>query len=264
MYQKEGVNMKRRNRSLWAAILVFCLCAASIMPAYGASSVISSVKITVSSKLEPGETLPEIGIGTSAEDGEINVSCSGSKYSIYKAEWVTSTSRTMEPGDTPEMKVWLDAEGDYYFNGSYKSSNVSISKGTFVSAKRENSDTLVVRLKVKGIEGSFNPPDEAYWKSNTKGTARWTAPDDGGTGKYEVVLRRGSSSVHTVETTGTSYNFYPYMTREGSYSFRVRTIAKTSSEEQYGKKSDWMESDEIYIAKEDVSDGTGQTSVNGL
>ncbi len=256
--------MKRRNRSLWAAILVFCLCAASFMPAYGASSVISSVKITVSSKLEPGETLPEIGIGTSAEDGEINVSCSGSKYSIYKAEWVTSTSRTMEPGDTPEMKVWLDAEGDYYFNGSYKSSNVSISKGTFVSAKRENSDTLVVRLKVKGIEGSFNPPDEAYWKSNTKGTARWTAPDDGGTGKYEVVLRRGSSSVHTVETTGTSYNFYPYMTREGSYSFRVRTIAKTSSEEQYGKKSDWMESDEIYIAKEDVSDGTGQTSVNGL
>ena len=49
------------------------------------------------------------------------------------------------------------------------------------------------------------------------------------------------------------------MTREGTYHFRIRTIPKTNKEEQYGKKSDWIESDEIYIAKEDVSDGSGQT-----
>mgnify|MGYP007025268172 CR=1 FL=1 len=63
----------------------------------------------------------------------------------------------MAPGDTPEMKVWLYAEGDYYFKGSYKSSNVSIGRGTFVSAKREDDDTLVVRLRVRGIEGGFRP-----------------------------------------------------------------------------------------------------------
>ena len=49
------------------------------------------------------------------------------------------------------------------------------------------------------------------------------------------------------------------MTTEGTYSFRVRTIAKSSKDESYGKSSDWVESDELYIAKEDVSDGSGRT-----
>ena len=248
------------RRWLWASVLAVMLAAAGTMTAVAAEHVISGVTIRVSSKLEPGDTLPDIGYDSgNAEEGNVSVSCSTDKYTIDRAEWVTSTSKEMKVGDQPEMKVWLTAGDDYYFKGSYRSSNVSVKSGSFVSAKREDEDTLLVRVRVNAIKGDFPAPEDAYWKDNAKGTARWERPDSGDTGKYEVVLRRGNGKVHTVETTATSYNFYPYMTAEGTYSFRVRTIAKTSKDESYGKKSDWVESDELYIAKEDVSDGSGRT-----
>lgn len=255
--------MRRSRNVLWTVILALGVSAMGIMTSMAADGVISGVTVRINSELEPGETLPGIGIvngsaGTSVSDGDICVSVSSDKYHISEAEWVTSTSKDMKAGDTPEMKIWLTADGDYYFKGSYRSSNVNVKSGDFVSAKREDEDTLVVRAKVNAIKGDFNAPENAYWKDNAKGTARWEKPDSGGTGKYEVVLRRGSSKVHTVETTSTSYNFYPYMTQAGTYTFRVRTIAKTSKESSYGKNSDWTESDEIYIAKEDVSDGSGR------
>ncbi|MCI9185527.1 MAG: N-acetylmuramoyl-L-alanine amidase family protein [Lachnospiraceae bacterium] len=255
--------MGKRNW-LWATGLAVVLALAPGMTAAAAEHVVSGVAIRVSSKLEPGSSLPDISLesGTVGE-GDIGVSCSTDKYTIEKAEWVTSTSRTIAVGDRPEMKVWLRAGSDYYFKGSYRSSNVTVKSGDFVSAKREDEDTLVVRLKVSAVKGDFAAPEEAYWKNNAKGTAQWKKPEEGGTGKYEVVLRRGSSKVHTVETTSTSYNFYPYMTMEGTYSFRVRSIAKTSKDEDYGKNSEWLDSDEIYIAKEDVSDGSGRSDVAG-
>ena len=55
---------------------------------------------------------------------------------------------------------------------------------------------------------------------------------------------------------GTSFNFYPWMTKAGTYSFKVRAVPKTGDD--YASKSSWTESDEIYIAQEDVSDGSGQ------
>ena len=253
--------MKKR-KWIWTTALAAILMSVSIMTAAAADRVITSVTIRVNSKLEPGSTLPDIGLDSgSVESGEISVSSSTNRYTVDRAEWVTSTSWTIEVGDRPEMKVWLRAGSEDYFKGTYRSSNVSVKSGDFVSAKREDSDTLMVRIRVQAVKGNFAPPEDAYWKDNARGMARWEKPEDGDSGKYEVVLRRGSAKVHTVETTGTSYNFYPYMTTAGTYSFRVRTIAKTSADENYGKSSDWIESDELYIAKEDVSDGSGRTDV---
>lgn len=63
---------------------------------------------------------------------------------------------------------------------------------------------------------------------------------------------------------GTSYNFYPYMTKEGDYTFKVRTVPHTDEQKRYGKKSEWTESDSKYIDEDDVSDGSGQdNSSNG-
>lgn len=61
---------------------------------------------------------------------------------------------------------------------------------------------------------------------------------------------------------GTSYNFYPYMTKEGDYTFKVRTVPH--SDGSYGKKSDWTESDDLYIDEDHVSDGTGQSRDDGV
>lgn len=256
--------MIKKTRWIWAILLAFSMTAAGPGMAFAADKTVSSVSIRVYSKLEPGETLPSIstansGESTTVSDGDICVSVSSSQYHIADAEWVTSSTRTMDVGDKPEMKVRLEADGDYQFKGTYRSSNVKVKGGDYVGVSKDGTEALIVKLKVDPIEGDFGAPEDVYWKDNAKGTARWSKPEEGGTGKYEVVLRRGSTKVHTVETTSTTYNFYPYMTQAGTYTFRVRTIAKTSSDSSYGKNSEWVESDEIYIAKEDVSDGSGRT-----
>ena len=62
--------------------------------------------------------------------------------------------------------------------------------------------------------------------------------------------------------SGNSYNFYPYMTKEGDYTFKVRTVPHTDDEKRYGDKSGWVESGDLYIDEDDVSDGTGQDTRN--
>lgn len=258
-----------RKKQMWARTLVLALGISSMaaITAFAEDRVVSSVSIRVNSELEPGDTLPSIGIANHGQnsdvsDGELTLSVSSEKYAIENAEWVSSTDREIKVGDRPEMKVWLTAQDtsnvNYYFKGTYRSSNVDIKYGEYVSAKRESEDTLLIRLKINPVKGEFPAPEDAWWKDHARGTACWDAPDGGGTGKYEVVLRKGSGTVHTVETTSKSYNFYPYMTSKGTYTFRVRTIAKTNREEDYGKKSEWTYSEEIYLAEEDVSDGFGQ------
>lgn len=257
--------MSRRKNYIWGLFLTVIFSMTMVLSAF--AGVISSVSIRVDSGIEPGDTLPGISIRTdgdaSADNGGIEISISSDRYRITDAAWVTSENRKMEVGDKPEMKVWLEPTDmdDYYFKGSYRSSNVSVKGGTFSSASI-SGDQLVVRLKVNPIKGAFEAPYEAYWKNNSKGTARWEKPDNDSTGTYEVVLKKGSSTIHRAETRSTSYNFYPYMTSAGTYSFRVRTIPRTDAEEKYGTKSEWVESDELYIAKEDVSNGNGQNNSN--
>ena len=62
------------------------------------------------------------------------------------------------------------------------------------------------------------------------------------------------------QTSATTYNFYPYMTKTGSYSFKIRTVPGTDFQKKHGKKSDWLESGELEITDRYVSDGKGQQS----
>ncbi len=67
------------------------------------------------------------------------------------------------------------------------------------------------------------------------------------------------------QVKATTYNFYPYMTEEGTYSFKIRSVPFKADELKNGKKSGWVESDELVIRDRDVSDGTGKESdtING-
>lgn len=255
----------KRLLSLCLAACLFFLTGVSTVYA---KSVITSVSLKVKANIEGGENLRDYSIDTSDDlsSGETgcSVTTSGSAYSISNAEWVSSSSISV--GDTPRIRVYLAANdsSSRYFKGSYSSSNVKINGGSYVSAKKNSDDELVVTLKVNAVKGNYEAPEEAYWADNTLGRARWSAVDDA-SGAYDIYLYRGSSNVHKVEKyKGTSYNFYPYMTKKGTYSFKVRTVPYTTSEESGAKRSEWTESDEIYISEEDVSDGSGQnTSTSG-
>lgn len=251
----------RRFQKVISCVLLTSLLTTLFAGAASASSTISSVSITVEVEFEVGDRLPDIE--TSNSSGGTRVYSSNNKYSVSDAEWVTSESKDMTIGEEPKMKVYLQPESDYYFKGSYQSSNVSIKNGTFVSAKK-SGDELVVTLKTKPIKGTFAEPEDAYWKDSGLGNARWEEAEDGGSEYYDVYLYRGSSTIKKLEKTkSTSYNFYPYMTKAGTYSFKVRSVPANDTDEKYGKKSDWVESDEQYVAEEVVSDGSGQTGSDG-
>jgi len=165
-------------------------------------------------------------------------------------------------GDTPKITVWLepdsssDSKYEYRFRSSYSSSKVSINGGEFVSSSKSGSNLKVV-LRVKGVKGTYEAPKEAEWGSG-KGKATWKAPDDK-TGYYDVILYKGSTVMKKLEDyNGTSYNFYPYMTKKGDYTFKVRTVPHTDEQKRYGKKSEWTESDSKYLDEDEVSDGSGQ------
>ena len=261
--------MKRWKQGI-SCILAAVVLASAMPPAVQADeSVIRSVSIKVkSSDLEVGDRLPDISIGTEEQDtsGEVYIYETTDKYDIADAEWLTSESKDMTIGEEPKMKIWLspgsDEGTDYYFKGTYGSSNVTVSGGTFVSAKKDGDD-LVVTLRIRPIKGTYGAPEEAYWEDSGLGKARWRKSDEASSGAYEVVLYRGSSEVKRLDDyEGTSYNFYPYMTKEGTYSFKVRTVPHTETEKKYGKKSEWTESDEMYIDENHVSDGRGQDNGN--
>lgn len=254
----------RRNRIRPLALLTaFALLVLSTpMETLASVKTISSVTVNVGlEEMAPGDSLPDETSFKLDEDTTGNyVYTNSPKYEVSDIEWKTSTNKEMAIGDQPQMKVTLIATDpdSYAFKGGYQSSNVTIKGGTYVTSNRSGSDTLFVTFRFKPIKGTYESPTDAYWKDSGYGGARWSSVDYSSKA-YDVYLYKGSTVIHKVEAIkATSYNFYPYMTKEGSYSFKVRTVPYTEDEKKYGKKSEWTESDEIYLPKEKVSDGSGQ------
>lgn len=254
--------MKDFKRLAAMASMVSILGVSMSFVALGSSTrAISSVKIYAGlEEIEPGDSLPSESSFDTDKSSDNYVYSNNNHYEVNDLEWITSDDREMEIGSEPKMKVTLRASDsdEYAFKGGYRSSNVTIKGGTYVSSRRSGDDTLYVTFRFNPIKGTYEAPEEAYWRDSGYGKARWDSVDDS-SDAYDIYLYRGNSLIKKVtELKATSYNFYPYMTRKGSYSFKVRTVPYTESEKKHGKKSDWTESGEMYVPEEKVSDGRGQ------
>ena len=203
--------MIQKIKKIASGVLAAALILTVNMEAWAATKPINNVSVSVSSKLQVGKSLPDIRIGTgNAENGEVVVKDSGSYYTVTAAEWADSGTKEILPGDEPRMIVTLDPEDvtDHYFLASYKASNVKVSGGSFVSARREG-DSLLVTLKVKPAKGDYDPPKDAYWNEKNLGEARWEEADSD-SGYYELQLLRNNKNVYKVaKTSAKTYNFYP-------------------------------------------------------
>lgn len=257
--------MKRKGR-IFGLLLAICMITMMLpgeaLTAFASTKrkTISKVTINLNLDLEAGDSLPDLSPGA---DKDSNVWGGNDRYTVDEAEWVSSTSKDVKIGSTYTLKVTLYAvePDEYGFVGTYKSSNVTVKNGTFVSASRKGYDRLVVTVKTKPVKGQYEAPDEAYWKEHQLGTAVWEKADH--VDAYDVTLYKGSSSVYKIKAyKGTKVNFYPYMTSAGTYSFKVRSVPESESQKDYAKSSEWVESEEIYIAKESVSDGSGKVDYN--
>lgn len=224
-------------------------------------SAIPSVRIIINSGgLTLGEAL--------SSDASEYVSVSNNKYYVFEsAIWVDDISR-LSVGDEPRIRVTLEAvprrvshqnyTEEYIFRGSYNSSNVTVINGTFSSASvRDSGNSLVVTLRSDEIKGPYTSPQNADWNS-VLGTASWRA-DSNDSGYYDILLYRDSTLLKRLYTyRGRSYNFYPYMTKEGEYFYRIRTVPGPN--DSVGKASNWIDSSSLYISSNEVSDGSGQTT----
>lgn len=268
--------MGKRCKSILCLLLFVCLIV-GLQPdtALAATKSITSVTIRVGTDTGVGNHLPDqidlVDNSMDTRDGTY-AATNSEKYYVREAEWVTSTNQYMKVGQEPKMRVYIYInDSNYAFRGTYSASNVNVKGGTFVSAKRNGSRELEVVVKLNGIKGEYPVPSEATWSDSVLGRARWNVDIDDDdyissitSGYYDIYLYRGSSVVTKVESyKGKSYDFYPYMTKAGNYGYRVRTVPYTEAEKKYGKKSGWLESDEIYIDAENVSNGSGQNSNNG-
>lgn len=257
---------KIRIRKLIAAIITASLIGAVYCISAFSSTVtrsIPSVRITVVT----GNIDFDDGLEDTPED-YVKVP-DNSYYTLDSAEWVDDVS-TIKPGSTPKILVRLEAipketshsnyDLIYLFRGSYTSSNVSVTKGTFVKSEVKDSGYyLEVTLTMNAMNGKYDTPANADWISPT-GTASWTE-NTIDSGYHDLICYRGSTKVKELKNYhGTSYNFYPYITKEGTYKYKIRTVADPSN--GTGRTSDWLESGELYISTSEVSDGTGQTTAD--
>lgn len=248
--------MKKQKKALILCILsVLCLYLYPIR--VFATESINSISIKVGIKIEAGDRLPDIK--TDQKDGDCYVSSGNKRYTIRDAQWITSSSKDMTIGEEPRMRVTLSPSDEYdaYFKSSYEATKIKINGGSYVSAKRSGSD-LIVTLRTKPMKGLYAEPEDVGWKDTRLGHAVWSKGDNT-SGAYDVWLYRGKKVIaKKAQVKATAYNFYPYMTEEGTYSFKVRSVPFKQDELKNGKKSGWVESDELIIRARDVSDGTGK------
>ena len=251
----------QKKTVLFAAAAAFFAGAFGTQPAYAASYV-NSVRIQLDIDLEDGDSLPHLDIGYTGDSGaEVEVP-SSNRYDIRSARWTDDVDE-VRIGRSYTLEVVLEAVNDYEFRSSYSSSSVDVKGGTFVKAKRQDEDRLLVTLKTRPAEGTLQEPDDAWWEStrlssSKLGVARWDKVDDAA---YDVYLCAGSRVVH--RETGirtTSFDFYPYMTSAATYTFRVRAVPKDDEMDKYADASEWVYSGDLTLDKEHVSDGTKKDS----
>ena len=258
-------NQKRKSvkRSVCHGMLLVLLLTMSVTVwAADRNARISTVKITVSDylkdlSLEGGDDeLPALSESDFAVPDT-------DQYVIDSAEWY-DTNGSLTVGTQPKVLLDLSAQEKerangystfYYFNGSYNSSNVRISGGTFVSAQTIGNYGLRVVLSLKGIKGTYGEPVSPRW-STALGMATWGQPTMS-SGYYKVTLYRDGSRVTTVTTDQTNLNLYPYMTRAGGYYFEVSSIPYGTSQSG-GQASLGIQSDSLIVTESQISSGSGQ------
>ena len=232
--------MKKSRKTAALILTVFLI---AVQMAFAAAPVmaasykkVNSVSLHVRSKLQAGDEFTSDDLVIAEPDeGEVGVWTNSDKYYISSLKLVSGSSKDLKVGQEIRVRAVLEIfdEDSYRFKSGFSKSNVSISGNGECTEVSRSTYKLTVTLKLNGVRGSYTEPDEAWWADIDRGVigqARWKSVSKG-SGHYELQLKRGGTMIKRVaDTTGTSFDFYPYMTKAGNYTFRVRVIPHTSNE----------------------------------
>ena len=231
----------RPRKILLSALTVALLSAFAAVPAPAASKQkIGSVRLNAKNRIETGGSITRDGVvqGDPAK-GELGVWVNADSYQLESVRVTGGVGDNLPVGSVISVEAVLrTTDSDRSFSQTLSESDVHLSDNAVkVTELRRSKTRLIVGLRFPGIKGDFAEPEGVSWQKGALGQASWREPANT-SGSYELVLRRGGDIVKRVfGVTGNSYNFYPYMTKSGNYSFRIRTEAKGS-----GKSSGFTES----------------------
>lgn len=246
----------RPRKILLSALTVALLSAFAAVPALAASKQkIGSVRLNAKNRIETGGSITRDGVvqGDPAK-GELGVWVNADSYQLESVRVTGGVGDNLPVGSVISVEAVLrTTDSDRSFSQTLSESDVHLSDNAVkVTELRRSKTRLIVGLRFPGIKGDFAEPEGVSWQRGALGQASWREPANT-SGSYELVLRRGGDIVKRVfGVTGNSYNFYPYMTKSGNYSFRIRTEAKGS-----GKSSGFTESETQKVNAAQVSNGQG-------
>lgn len=219
------IRLKRLTAGITAAMLV---CMGS-MPAYGATTKVSSISLVVDS---------EIKVGDEYNIDDVTIETKSDKYVIGDMEF-ENDGYEWGATDTPVIKVYVEANDGYYLSVTAK--NIKIKGAEYASGKKVDSKTMLLTLRLPSLSQSLGEIGSVRWDSNSAGS--WDEAYNAGL--YEVRLYRDGKTVKSIQAAETSINFASMMLKEGNYTFKVRAVNKVKAD----VKSEWVESSGVHIDK---------------
>lgn len=244
--------MRGRWKCWTAAALAAALAVGLSIPGMAADDKkrVGNVKLQVSCD-EPEADQPVGDVSVTVPDS--------APYQVDSAVFYDTDDTDWDRGEIPVIRVELSIKASmsdsYYFAYTSKSKfNISGCHGEYKSAKvLDGGSGLRVDIKLRRVSGPLSDIEDIYWNHKT---AIWDEVDDAD--EYEVKLYRNDGSLTTIRTINNSYDFYPYMTSPGDYSFKVRAISGSDD-----SKSSWTDQSEYcHISSRDVYTGAPPTSQN--
>ncbi len=231
--------MAYSKKRLIAAALAGIIAAMCAFPGYAATrKKITSVTLTVKADIEPG---------TEFGSESIDISTNSSRFSVDDYD-VLNEGFSWTEDMTPEIRITLTADDDYYFTALTKDKITLKGGATFKKATRENSSgTLLLDVTLPSLQNSLKSMEGVTLSDN--GIATWPAISTAGS--YEVRVYREGKIVGTALTTDTnSANCRERMMKPNeTYMVKVRAVNKYDT----SVKGEWAESNSVYISGEKVA-----------
>ncbi len=215
-----------------AALMAAACLAVTCFPA-AAATKISSVSVKFESEGYDDEGIPEVFATTSGTHYTVD--------NVYSAYYDTESDTAYDFG-TDIYVVLLTAEDGYYFASNHsKDIHLSGLGAKLTGGTRENDKTMLrLYVQLPKAYDTVNEIERAWWGDNGRGN--WE--EAFGARSYLVSISDGKGKSNQAETFGTTYDFRPFMQKEGDYTFKVKPVSATD------KKGDWVESGSFHVSAE--------------
>ncbi len=248
----------KRMKKLSALVLSLAMSAALTVPAFAATySYVERVDIKIDHTIEAGSDEWEFEVDTTTshvyiEEEDVTVTNAPDEYEPWEEDVRPKAKIIVRLDDDEEWRFKGVDEEDVNITlsgpegtGIYKYT-VSGASGTKTGKKLTIEVTLNKLEYEEGYWDERLEVEDLEWNEET-GVAYWAENEYADS--YEVRLYRNSTGVtKIIKTTETEYDFSQYFTRAGEYTFKVKGVYDGN------KPSEWEESDELDVDKEEAED----------